>query len=92
MGWILFLQIIAIIFVIGLTVMVVMNFHKNMKEELFNKRVEALGKTLVQWGETMAENAKKNQQSQTDNMLKAVKALQDNKDVLETIAKFKDIK
>ena len=58
MSWITFLQIVALIFEVGVVVMVVMNFWRNVKEEAFNKKLAALGKTLEVLGKKIEESAK----------------------------------
>lgn len=83
MSWITFLQIVALIFEAGVVVMVVMNFWKNIKEETFNRKIAALGKTMELVGQKLEESAKnkasvaKNPES-FEELLKRVKdAMQD---------------
>ena len=58
MTWITFLQIVALIFEVGVVVMLVMNFWRNVKEEMLNKNLTAIGKTLELIGKKLEESAK----------------------------------
>lgn len=58
MTWITFLQIAALIFEAGVVVMLVMNFWRNIKEEMRNKNLTAIGKTLEIIGNKLEESAK----------------------------------
>lgn len=58
MNWITFLQVAALIFEVGVVVMVVMNFWKNLREEAFNKKLAAIGKMLEAAGKKLEESAK----------------------------------
>jgi len=83
MTWITFLQIVALIFEAGVVVMVVMNFWKNIKEEAFNRKVAAIGKTMELVGQKLEESAKnkasvaKNQESFEELLKRARDAMQD---------------
>ena len=58
MSWITFLQIVALIFEVGVVAMAVLNFWKNIKEEAFNKKLTAVGKILEDAGKKLEEKAK----------------------------------
>ena len=83
MTWITFLQIVALIFEVGAVVMVVMNFWKNIKEEAFNRKIAAIGKTMELVGQKLEESAKnkasvaKNQESFEELLKRARDAMQD---------------
>lgn len=83
MTWITFLQIVALIFEAGVVVMVVMNFWKNIKEEAFNRKIAAIGKTMELVGQKLEESAKnkasvaKNQESFEELLKRARDAMQD---------------
>lgn len=83
MTWITFLQIVALIFEAGVVVMVVMNFWKNIKEEAFNRKIAAIGKTMELVGQKLEESAKnkasaaKNQESFEELLKRARDAMQE---------------
>lgn len=83
MTWITFLQIAALIFEAGVVVMVVMNFWRNIKEEAFNRKIAALGKTMELVGQKLEESAKnkasatKNSESFEELLKRARDAMQD---------------
>lgn len=83
MSWITFLQVAVLIFEAGVVVMVVMNFWKNIKEEAFNRKIAALGKTMELVGQKLEESAKnkasatKNQESFEELLKRARDAMQD---------------
>ena len=83
MTWITFLQIVALIFEAGVVVMVVMNFWKNIKEEAFNRKIAAIGKTMELVGQKLEESAKnkasaaKNPESFEELLKRARDAMQD---------------
>ena len=58
MTWITFLQIVALIFEAGVVVMLVLNFWRNIKEEAFNRKIAAIGKTMELVGQKLEESAK----------------------------------
>lgn len=66
MTWITFLQVAVLIFEAGVVVMLVMNFWKNVKEEAFNRKIAAIGKTMEFVGQKLEESAK-NKASATKN-------------------------
>ena len=79
MNWITFLQVTALIFEVGVVVMVVMNFWKNLREEALNKKLAAIGKMLEAAGKKMEEMAKnkasaKNSSESLEELLKSVKS------------------
>lgn len=83
MNWITFLQVAVLIFEAGVVVMVVMNFWKNIKEEAFNRKIAAIGKTMELVGQKLEESAKnkasvaKNQESFEELLKRARDAMQD---------------
>ena len=83
MSWITFLQIVALIFEAGVVVMVVMNFWKNIKEEAFNRKIAAIGKTMELVGQKLEESAKnkasaaKNPESLEELLKRARDAMQE---------------
>lgn len=83
MTWITFLQIVALIFEAGVVVMLVMNFWRNIKEEAFNRKIAALGKTMELVGQKLEESAKnkvsaaKNPESFEELLKRARDAMQD---------------
>lgn len=83
MTWITFLQIVALIFEAGVVAMVVMNFWKNIKEEAFNRKIAAIGKTMELVGQKLEESAKnkasvaKNQESFEELLKRARDAMHD---------------
>ena len=83
MNWITFLQVAVLIFEVGVVVMVVMNFWKNLREEALNKKLAAIGKMLEATGkklEEMAQNkaSEKNSSESVVELLKSVKSANQN--------------